>query len=136
VTDRLSGFAAGGDDYLTKPFHLAELVARIEALLRRPPLRDRGGVDGLELEPHGMTLRRGDMRAALSPTEFRLLARILAMPDEVVRRRDLLRAGWPDGAIVSENSLDQYAGKLRRRLRDVGSARTLTAVRGVGYRLS
>jgi two-component system response regulator MprA len=136
VTDRLSGFAAGGDDYLAKPFHLAELVARIEALLRRPPLRDRGGVDDLELEPHGMALRRGEERVTLSPTEFRLMARVLATPDEVVRRRDLLRAGWPDGAIVSENTLDQYAGKLRRRLRDVGSVRTLTAVRGVGYRLS
>jgi two-component system response regulator MprA len=136
VTDRLSGFAAGGDDYLAKPFHLAELVARIEALLRRPPLRDRGGVDALELEPHAMALRRGEQRVTLSPTEFRLLARVLATPDEVVRRRDLLRAGWPDGAIVSENTLDQYAGKLRRRLHDVGSERTLTAVRGVGYRLS
>ncbi|MCA1719823.1 MAG: response regulator transcription factor [Actinobacteria bacterium] len=136
VTDRLSGFAAGGDDYLAKPFHLAELVARIEALLRRPPLRGRGGVDDLELEPHGMALRRGEQRVPLSPTEFRLLARVLGTPDEVVRRRDLLNAGWPDGAIVSENTLDQYAGKLRRRLRDVGSQRTLTAVRGVGYRLS
>ena len=136
VPDRLSGFAAGGDDYLAKPFHLAELVARIEALLRRPQLRDRGGADGLELDPHGMTLRRGEQRVRLSPTEFRLLARVLSAPEEVVRRRDLLRAGWPDGATVSENSLDQYARKLRRRLRDVGSNRTLTAVRGVGYRLS
>jgi two-component system response regulator MprA len=136
VTDRLSGFAAGGDDYLAKPFHLAELVARIEALLRRPPLRDKGGVDGLELDPHGMALRRGEEHARLSPTELRLLAAILGSPGEVVRRRDLLRAGWPDGAIVSENTLDQYAGKLRRRLREVGSERTLLAVRGVGYRLS
>ncbi len=136
VTDRLSGFAAGGDDYLAKPFHLAELIARIEALLRRPPLRDKGGVDGMELDPHAMVLHRTDKRIRLSPTEFRLLAAVLTSPGEVVRRRDLLRAGWPDGAIVSDNTLDQYAGKLRRRLREVGTERTLVAVRGVGYRLS
>lgn len=136
VTDRLSGFAAGGDDYLAKPFHLAELVARLEALLRRPPLRAQPDVDGLELEPRGLALRRGEQRVTLSPTEFRLLARLLSTPQDVVRRRDLLRAGWPDGAIVSENTLDQYAAKLRRKLRELGSARTLTAVRGVGYRLS
>lgn len=136
LTDRLSGFAAGGDDYLAKPFHLTELVARLEAMLRRAPLREQPGVDGLELEPQGFALRRGDARVTLSPTEFRLLARVLATPDAVVRRTDLLRAGWPDGAIVAENTLDQYAAKLRRRLRDVDSPLTLRAVRGVGYRLA
>ena len=135
VTDRLSGFAAGGDDYLAKPFHLAELVARLEALLRRQPLRSQPGVDGLVLDVDGLTLSRQDQRTGLSPTEFRLLARLLATPFDVVRRRELVSAGWPDGAIVNDNTLDQYAAKLRRRLRAVGSAQTLTAVRGVGYRL-
>jgi DNA-binding response OmpR family regulator len=135
LTDRLGGFASGGDDYLTKPFHFAELVARIEALLRRPPLRARPAIDDLQLEPHGMTLGCGVTRIPLSPTEFRLMARMLATPDDVVRRRDLLRAGWPDGAMVRENTLDQYATRLRRRLREAGSSRTLSVVRGVGYRL-
>ena len=136
VTDRLSGFAAGGDDYVSKPFHLSELVARLEALLRRGPLREQADVDGLTLDPHRFTLSRGDEVATLSPTEFRLLARILSTPDDVVRRRDLVKAGWPEGAIVSENTLDQYAAKIRRRLQEVASTRVLSAVRGVGYRLS
>ncbi len=135
VTDRLSGFASGGDDYVAKPFHLAELVARLEALLRRPPLREQPDIDGLRLEPQSFTLSRAETTATLSPTEFRLMARVLSTPQDVVRRRDLVKAGWPDGAIVSENTLDQYAAKLRRRLTEVGSERTLTAVRGVGYRL-
>lgn len=136
VVDRLSGFAAGGDDYLGKPFHLAELVARLEALLRRPPLRQQPGVDGLVLDAPSLTLRREDRTAVLSPTEFRLLARILATPQDVVRRRELVQAGWPEGARVSDNTLDQYAAKLRRRLAAIGSTHTLTAVRGVGYRLT
>lgn len=136
VTDRLSGFAAGADDYLAKPFHLAELVARLEALLRRAPLRRLPEIDGLELEPQAFTLRRGEVRVELSPTEFRLMARVLSTPQDVVRRRDLVRAGWPDGAIVSENTLDQYAAKLRRKLSEVGSTTSLRAVRGVGYRLA
>lgn len=135
VTDRLSGFASGGDDYVAKPFHLAELVARLEALLRRPPLREQPDIDGLRLEPQSFTLSRAEQTATLSPTEFRLMARVLSTPQDVVRRRDLVKAGWPDGAIVSENTLDQYAAKLRRRLTEVGSSRTLSAVRGVGYRL-
>ncbi len=136
VTDRLSGFAAGGDDYVSKPFHLSELVARLEALLRRNPLREQPDIDGLRLDPHSFTLTREDVQATLSPTEFRLLARILSTPQDVVRRRDLVKAGWPEGAIVSENTLDQYAAKIRRRLQEVGSTRVLSAVRGVGYRLS
>ena len=87
------------------------------------------------LDVDGLTLSRQDQRTGLSPTEFRLLARLLATPFDVVRRRELVSAGWPDGAIVNDNTLDQYAAKLRRRLRAVGSAQTLTAVRGVGYRL-
>jgi DNA-binding response OmpR family regulator len=136
VTDRLSGFSAGGDDYLAKPFHVAELIARLRAVLRRS-----GGVpppslgDGLTLDPAVHALRAPGGTVPLSPTEFRLLACLLRAPGTVVRRRELLRAAWPDGAIVADNTLDQYAAKLRRKLAEAGSTRRLSAVRGVGYRL-
>lgn len=134
VADRLSGFAAGADDYLTKPFDFAELVARIEVMVRRSqgaasPITD------LTVDPVAHTVRYRDRQAELSPIEFRLLARLLANSAAVVRRGQLREAGWPVGAIVSENTLDQYVAKLRRRLTEVGSPRAIRLVRGVGYQL-
>jgi two-component system response regulator MprA len=137
VTDRLSGFSAGGDDYLPKPFHVAELLARLRAALRRS---GRSGAsapvgDGVELDPAIHALRTETGSVPLSPTEFRLLACLLRAPGKVVRRRELLAAGWPVGAIVAENTLDQYVAKLRRKLVEAGSTHVLTTVRGVGYRI-
>ncbi|MFD9206986.1 response regulator transcription factor [Streptomyces sioyaensis] len=139
LTDRLAGFASGGDDYLTKPFHLSELVARIRAVLRR-----RGGADGglvggdgaLRLDPVRYQLTVHGETVALTPTEFRLLACLMADPGSVVRRRALLRAGWPEGAQVSDNTLDQYLWRLRRKLREAGSPRGIDTVRGIGYRFA
>ena len=71
----------------------------------------------------------------LTPTEFRLLARLLARPGEAVRRRDLVRAGWPHGAIVRENTLDAYVARLRKKLRELDGAPEIGTVHGVGYRL-
>jgi two-component system response regulator MprA len=71
----------------------------------------------------------------LTPTEFRLLARLLANPGEAVRRRDLVRAGWPHGAIVRENTLDAYIARLRRKLRPLQRNPAVTTVHGVGYRI-
>jgi two-component system response regulator MprA len=137
VTDRLSGFSAGGDDYLPKPFHVAELLARLRAALRRSgrtgSVASLGG--GVELDPAIHALRTATGSVPLSPTEFRLLACLLRAPGKVVRRRELLAAGWPVGAIVAENTLDQYVAKLRRKLVEAGSAHVLTTVRGVGYRI-
>ena len=70
---------------------------------------------------------------ALTPTEFRLLARLLARPGEAVRRRDLIRAGWPHGAIVHENTLDAYVARLRRKLREHDGVASIETVHGVGY---
>ena len=135
ITDRLSGFASGGDDYLVKPFVFAELLARLRAVLRRATAIGPAGVDGLHLDPVTHTLRNGAESVTLSPIEFRMLARLLARPDALVRRQQLREAGWPAGAIVSDNTLDQYISKLRRRLQDVGSDRVIQAQRGLGYRL-
>jgi DNA-binding response OmpR family regulator len=135
VTDRLSGFSAGGDDYLTKPFHFDELVARIRALLRRSGADAARTVGDLRLDPLTHAARCGDREAALTPTEFRVLAALAARPGVVVRRRELVRAAWPDGAIVHDNTLDQYVARLRRKLRELGDDLTIVTAHGVGYRL-
>lgn len=134
LTDRLSGFAAGGDDYLAKPFAFPELVVRLRALVRRfvDPARTWGD---LRLDPASHGVQRGELSSQLSPTEFRILAKLLAAPGTVVRRRELVLAAWPAGAIVAENTLDQYVSKLRRKLADVGSNEVIEAVRGVGFRI-
>ena len=136
VTDRLSGFAAGGDDYLTKPFVFAELVARLQALLRRAGVDGSTAIGGLQLDPTAHALIGPDQRIDLTPTEFRLLAALATTPGDVLRRRDLVRAAWPDGAIVHDNTLDVYLGRLRRKLRDVPQAPSIETVHGVGYRLA
>ncbi|MFE2145104.1 response regulator transcription factor [Streptomyces sp. NPDC059456] len=136
LTDRLTGFSAGGDDYLGKPFHLAELAARLRAALRRagPPLPAAAG--DLLLDPVRHTCTVAGTHVDLTPTEFRLLAALIAAAGALVTRRALVRAGWPEGAQVSDNTLDQYLSRLRRKLRTAGSDRTITTSRGVGHRLS
>jgi two-component system response regulator MprA len=135
LTDRLAGFHAGGDDYLTKPFALAELVVRIRALARRSEPAGGDAPTGLVLDPARHSVRHGSESAPLTPTEFRLLAAMAARPGEVVRRHELIAAAWPAGAIVHDNTLDTYLGRLRRTLRDVGSGDQIDTVRGVGYSL-
>ncbi|MFJ5028441.1 response regulator transcription factor [Streptomyces sp. NPDC088560] len=137
LSDRLSGFSAGGDDYLPKPFHLAELAARLRAALRRaapPPVAATPGGLVLDAVRHSATVNGG--RLDLTPTEFRLLAALAAAGGELVRRRDLLRAAWPEGAQVSDNTLDQYLTRLRRKLRAAGSELSIATARGIGHRLT
>jgi len=135
LVDRIAGFDAGGDDYLPKPFAFAELVARLRALLRRAGGNGVVEAAGLRLDPVTHAVHDAKGEAALTPTEFRLLARLLANPGEAVRRRDLVRAGWPHGAIVRANTLDAYVARLRRKLRGLERAPKITTVHGVGYRL-
>ncbi|MCW2853116.1 MAG: tcrA, partial [Nocardioides sp.] len=101
VHDRLAGFGAGGDDYVAKPFELPELVARLEALGRRGRPR-LSQTSGLDLDPARHAVRAPGGEALLTPTEFRMLAAITSRPDEVVRRRTVIAAAWPDGAVVAE----------------------------------
>jgi two-component system OmpR family response regulator len=136
LSDRLSGFHAGGDDYLTKPFALSELLVRIQAIQRR--VADSAAPSpsgGLTLDPAAHAITSGDERVSLTPTEFRLLTALVAQPGKVVRRGALVAAGWPDGAIVHDNTLDAYLARIRRKLRAAGAAEAILTLRGVGYEL-
>jgi DNA-binding response OmpR family regulator len=133
--DRLSGFASGGDDYVTKPFDFAEVVARLRALLRRAGAADPVQLGGLRVDPVGHAIMDGDQRVALTPTEFRLLAALAAGAGDAVRRRTLIAAAWPAGAIVHDNTLDVYIGRLRRKLAGLPGAKGIETVHGVGYAL-
>ncbi len=138
LSDRLSGFHVGGDDYLTKPFALAELLVRVQALLHRAAAAGSAPAAApgrLVLDPAAHALVLDGERVTLTPTEFRLLALLAARPGEVVRRAALVAAGWPDGAIVHDNTLDAYLARIRRKLRDIGAPAAVRTVRGVGYQL-
>jgi DNA-binding response OmpR family regulator len=129
---KVSGFEAGADDYLTKPFDIPELLVRIRALLRRTTAPVTA--DEVVLDPTRHEVRRGTAGEPLTPTEFRLLGRLISAPGDVVRRHALVAAGWPHGAQVSENTLDSYLRRLRVKLDRLDVADRLATVRGVGYR--
>lgn len=135
VVDRVAGFDAGGDDYVAKPFALVELVARIQALLRRTGGTAAFEAAGIVLDPVSHAVSADGVEVPLTPTEFRLLALLLARPGEAVRRRELVRAGWPHGAIVRENTLDAYVARIRRKLKQIDGAPEIRTVHGVGYRV-
>ncbi len=132
VHDRVAGFNAGGDDYVPKPFALSEVMVRIEALHRRTRPAPTE-VTGLHLDPDRYAVRHGDLEQRLTPTEFRMLAAIAAQPGTVVRRRAAVVAGWPEGAMVSENTIDSYIRRLRVKLAAIDSPVSLETVRGVGF---
>jgi two-component system, OmpR family, response regulator len=133
LPDRVSGFAAGGDDYLVKPFALVELVARLRALIKRSGSDLGVEVGPLRLDPAVHAASCGDTTVYLTPTEFRLLARLAGTPGDAVRRRELLQAAWPHGAIVHDNTLDVYIARLRRKLATLDGAPEIATVFGVGY---
>lgn len=132
VHDRISGFHAGGDDYVPKPFSIGEVVVRLESLVRRAR-EVPGDATGLVLDPERFSVRSPSGEERLTPTEFRMLAAIAGRPGEVVRRRAVVAAGWPDGAVVHENTIDSYVRRLRVKLDAIGSPVRLETVRGVGF---
>jgi two-component system, OmpR family, response regulator len=147
LTDRLAGFRAGGDDYVTKPFDLDEVLERLHALLRRgtpgapgaaAAAQDAGDSSEpvLQLDPAELTAALGDGHVALTPTEFRLLAALAAAAGRAVARQALVRGAWPHGAIVHDNTLDVYIARLRRKLRGLPGAPEIVTVHNVGYRLA
>ena len=135
--DVLAGFAAGGDDHLAKPFHVSELLARIRAMVRRGLPRAPAITTPLRLDPADHALLGPFGRQPLTPTEYRVLAALMGSSGQVVRRRALISAGWAHGAVVAENTLDQYIARLRRKLAAAGDPdRTIATVHGVGYRFA
>jgi two-component system response regulator MprA len=136
LTDRLSGFSAGGDDYVTKPFDVDEVAARLQALVRRSGADLSHSVDGsLTLDPSELSVAVGNRSQALTPTEFRLLAALASRRGRAIGRHELIRTAWPHGAIVHDNTLDVYVARLRRKLAALGRRGSITTVHGVGYRL-
>jgi two-component system, OmpR family, response regulator len=128
----VAGFAAGGDDYLVKPFAVPELRARVGALVRRAPEAEPVP-NAVRLDPGRFSARFDDRETRLTPTEFRILAALLGRPGVVLRRQELIASAWPYGAQVNENTLDSYMRRLRQRLQDIGADGRIETVRGVGY---
>jgi two-component system response regulator MprA len=134
LTDRLAGFSAGGDDYVTKPFDIEEVVARLQALVRRAAAVPAVAPGSLRLDPVERTASTDDASIHLTPTEFRLLAALAARQGRPSARLDLIRTAWPYGAVVHDNTLDVYIARLRRKLRSLPEAPAITTVHGTGYR--
>jgi two-component system OmpR family response regulator len=136
LADRLSGFSAGGDDYVTKPFDIEELTARLHALMRRAGAPTQHSRAGLLFDPTQLSISIAGQAQTLTPTEFRLLAMLASKPEHAVSRGELISAAWPHGAIVHDNTLDVYVARLRRKLRALDGAPGLTTVHGLGYKLA
>jgi two-component system, OmpR family, response regulator len=135
VDDRVRGLRAGGDDYLTKPFAIAELVARIEALLRRPAeSRDTVlRVGPLELDLLSRTAKRGDRDIDLLPREFRLLEYMMRRNDQLLTRAMLFEEVWNYKFVPQSNLVDVHMGRLRRKV-DMGDEQPMIHnVRGEGF---
>ena len=137
VEDRIRGLDAGADDYLPKPFALAELLARIRALARRGPVVRPTliTIGDLTLDPATRRVWRGEREIALSSKEFALLETFMRRPDQVLTRDQLLEHAWDIAYESRSNVVDVYVRYLREKIDRPFSRRTLETVRGVGYRL-
>jgi two-component system OmpR family response regulator len=137
VEDRVSGLDAGADDYLTKPFSLAELLARLRALVRR------GGVerptelvvDDLKLDPASRRVWRGETEIALSPKEFALLETFMRRPGQMLTRLQLIEHAWDFAYENRSNVVDVYVRYLREKVDRPFGRDSIETVRGAGYRL-
>ena len=137
--DKISGLDAGADDYLTKPFSTNELMARIRAVLRRkaPEALDAAvEVGPLRLDPSTRRVSRGDIELKVGPTEFRLLHFLMAHPERVHSRAQLLDRVWGDHVFIEERTVDVHVKRLREALSAVRCAHMVETVRGAGYRLT
>ncbi|MFI6028696.1 response regulator transcription factor [Amycolatopsis magusensis] len=132
--DKVAGLTAGGDDYVTKPFRLEELIARIRAILRRTRgfPRDVLAVGDVELDPAARLVTRGGEPISLSPTEFTLLRFLLENADRVLTREQILHHVWKYDFGGDASIVESYISYLRRKL-DNREPRLIHTVRGVGY---
>ena len=139
VGDRVEGLDAGADDYLTKPFALDELLARLRALLRRAAPESEAEADerlefaDLSMDLGSREVRRGERSITLTRTEFSLLELFLRRPRRVLERSFILEEVWGFDFPTTANSLEVYIGYLRRKTEAEGEPRLLHTVRGVGY---
>jgi two-component system response regulator MprA len=139
VNDRVAGLDVGADDYLVKPFDLAELLARLRALLRRHNILEGDGAvlrfEDLSLSPQTREVHRGTRAVELTKIEFDLLELFLHHPRQVLTRDQILDLVWGYNFDSGTNSLAVYIGYLRRKLEEASEPRLIQTVRGVGYAL-
>jgi two-component system OmpR family response regulator len=137
VDDRVAGLDAGADDYLTKPFSFAELLARLRALARRGGVERPAqlAVGDLVLDPATRRAWRGDTEISLSPKEFALLEAFMRRPGQVLSRLQLLEHAWDFAYENRSNVVDVYVRYLREKIDRSFGTDSIETVRGVGYRL-
>jgi len=137
VADRVSGLSTGADDYLTKPFAFAELLARIRALLRRSRVAQPAvlRVADLTLDPATRRVTRGYGPVMLTPREYAILEALMRNAGEVVSRTRLTERVWDDASEVLDNLLDVHVSHLRNKIDHGASVPLIHTIRGVGYRL-
>ena len=137
LEDRVAGLDGGADDYLAKPFELAELTARLRALVRREPIQRPALLDvgDLRLDPASRRVWRGEEPVELSPKCFALLEALMRQPGVVLSRFQLLEAAWDGGYENRSNVIDQHVRVLRDRIDRPFRARSIETIRGIGYRL-
>ncbi len=137
--DKVSGLEGGADDYVTKPFSPRELVARINAVLRRATPQGSGDAiefEGLRLDQASHRVLAGERPVALGPTEFRMLEFFMTHPERVYSREQLLDRVWGGNVYVEERTIDVHIRRLRKALEEFGYDRLIQTVRGAGYRFS
>ncbi|MFO7275587.1 MAG: phosphate regulon transcriptional regulator PhoB [Pseudomonadota bacterium] len=138
-SDRVAGLEGGADDYITKPFSPRELVARINAVLRRVSGGDgeeRVEFDGLVLDRASHRVTVGDRTVPLGPTEYRMLEFFMTHPERVYSREQLLDRIWGGSVYIEERTIDVHIRRLRKALEAFGYDRFIQTVRGAGYRFS